>query len=539
MESLDIATESGWSTSANVAQSGTNEESTIIDEKGVSPGVSKVSSQNTMLLDADDMVTPNQIKGEKPIWRHPLPRTALVVVGVGAIGLSVIHLTQGNGAINPQPSQVVQQSPAPVAVTSVSEGDDVKAGKLQAKIATLEQKQQLEQLKNNKQSPRVNPNTVQPSPTVKPKVQPTATVAPVAATPPRPAVVAYSQPRRVYSQPIPIRRIPAAPSPAVIPKPIRTAVATPVPKLDPMEQSLAAANVGSYGSTSPTTSSPPSTANSGNYQTANAQSTNEDDSDWQTSRGVVTPPPEVSNASQAQSNSTLAGANVVDEQDNTNLQAVSYSSPGNSLIVGTKANGKLATPIAWTGRLENPTQNFLIELNEPLKSANNTVAIPSGTYLVAKVISATEAGLLQMSVSSMLVNSNGQTVERAVPEGALLILGKGGRPLKASAERPGSGGSNLGTVILSGISSATGLINQPSSQSIINSGGGYQSTITNGNPNYLAGFGQGAAQALLQQAQNRNQQAVRYRQSEPTVFSLNQGSSVQVFVNQSVPLGNL
>ncbi len=141
-----------------------------------------------------------------------------------------------------------------------------------------------------------------------------------------------------------------------------------------------------------------------------------------------------------------------------------------------------------------------------------------------------------MSVSSMLVNENGQTTEKPVPDGALLVLGKGGRPLKASAERPGSGGSNLGTIILSGISSATGLINQPSSQSTISSGGGYQSTITNRDPNYLAGFGQGAAQSLLQQAQNRNQQALRYRESEPTVFSLNQGSSVQVFVNQSVSL---
>lgn len=535
MESLDIATESGWSTSANVAQSETNEESVNLDEKGVSPGVSNVSSQLAMLLDADDLVTPNQITGERPIWRHPLPRTALVVVGVGAIGLSVIHLTQGNGAVAPNPSQVVQQSPAPVAVTSGSKGDDVKAGKLQAKIATIEQKQQLEQLKNNKQSPRVNPNTVQPSPTVKPTVGATTTVSPVAATPPRPAVVAYSQPRRVYSPPVPSRRTQIQASPVSIARPTRTVVQQPTPSTpapDPMEQWLAAGNIGSYGSTSNTLSP----GNRERYQAASAQSTNEDDSSWQASPGVGTPPSEASNAAQAQSSSTLVGANVVEEQDNTNLQSVSYSSAGNSLVVGTKANGKLTTPIAWTGRLENPQQNFLIELKEPLKSANDTVAIAKGTYLVAKVISATEAGLLQMSVSSMLVNENGQTSEKPVPQGALLILGKGGRPLKATAERPGSGGSNLGTVILSGISSATGLINQPSSQSIINSGGGYQSTITNGNPNYLAGFGQGAAQALLQQAQNRNQQAVRYRESEPTVFSLNQGSSVQVFVNQSVSL---
>ncbi len=145
-------------------------------------------------------------------------------------------------------------------------------------------------------------------------------------------------------------------------------------------------------------------------------------------------------------------------------------------------------------------------------------------------------GLLSLSVTSVLVNETGSTSEKDIPNGVLLILGKDGQPLKASSQRRNTTGNDLGTVVLSGVASTASLVNRPSSQSVYNSGGGFSSTTTNNDPNYLAGFGQGASQQLLQQMQNRNNQSRQAALSEPKVFTLKQGTSLQVFVNQSTSL---
>lgn len=347
-------------------------------------------------------------------------------------------------------------------------------------------------------------------------------------TPPPPVATyraTYSSPQVGYSKPY------RPPAPSTLPSaaytPSRVArqfvapqpIAKPLPSApttsqkapqDLMQQLANAANVGSYGSVSPTQSS------SRNYQTA---STATYTSNSPKIGGLGADP--VMTKSQAQSRPQLA----------------SYSSAANNIVVGTRANGKLETLIAWSGKLQNPNQNFLIQLTEPLIAANKSVAIPKGAYLVVRINDATDTGLLQMSATSALVTEkNGRTIEKPIPAGALLVLGKGGNLLKAQSQKRNNAGADLKMAVLSGLSNATGLINQPSSQSSFSSGGGFQTTTTNRDPNYLAGFGQGAAQAIVGEMQSRNQQARQSRQSESKVFVLNQGTSVQVFVNSSVSL---
>jgi hypothetical protein len=203
-----------------------------------------------------------------------------------------------------------------------------------------------------------------------------------------------------------------------------------------------------------------------------------------------------------------------------------------NLIVGTRVKAKLETPVAWSGSLDNSAyQNFLIKLTEPLKASNGAVVVPKKAYLVAQVNAATETGLIQMSAVSVLKQENGQTTEIPLPKGAVLILGKRGKPLQAKVEDRDGRGNKVGRALLSGAASVAGLSNQPSYQSVFSSGG-FTSTASSRDPNYLAGFGQGAAQEILQQAQDRTRQ--RQSLSTEPIFVLNQGTSVQVFVNQSV-----
>lgn len=491
----------------------------------------KVSGQ-VPLLDEEDSVTPEEIRQERPWWMRGTWR--MVVAGGATLGVlhvmfSLLGLWGGSS----------KETPSLVATDAAAIDREVteRMQQLETENENLKREQVMGEPLPAASNKSAAPGKVPAQPQVVP-----------ASAPPRPIPVQNVASRRPvpYTSLPPPRRIAYNPPPRSLPRPVvvaptRTSPAPAKEPIDLMQQQLMAANAGSYGRVSPTNteqidSSPSEDAN---YQTASYQDENAGSSLWEASGGTGTPPLEQSDVARANERSerAIAQVNGDREQDNASDRTVNYSTSADSLIVGTKANGKLETPIAWSGTLENPTQNFLIQLNEPLKAADNTVAIPKGAYLVAKIASADQSGLLQMSVSSMLVNKNGRTIEKPVPEGALLILGKGGKPLKASANRPNTNGNNLGTVVLSGVANVAGLVNRPSYQSSYSSNG-YQSSTTsnNSNPNYLAGFGEGAAQSLLQQAQNRNQQALRSRESEPIVFSLNQGSSVQIFVNQSVSL---
>ncbi len=206
------------------------------------------------------------------------------------------------------------------------------------------------------------------------------------------------------------------------------------------------------------------------------------------------------------------------------------------LVVGTKAKAKLQTPIAWSDEVQNPNQNFLVQLSEPLKGSDGEVSIPKGAYLVARVSTAGASGIILLSAVSYLSTRNERTIERPLPQGAILILGKNGQPLQAKLTRNNHSGTNVVTVLLSGADAATSLVNQATSQSYLGNGGSFSTTTTSPNPNYVAGFGQGVANELLQQIQERNQRARQQSESQPNVYILPQNTKVQVFVNSSISL---
>ncbi len=422
---------------------------------------------------------PYEVRTNHSFATHPMSK-GVVVLGITFAALSVggIFVTAlmggfsgGSNTVAAIPSE--EQKPNQPSITD--------ADTLRAKLLFNEQNKEVSKFKQDRQAkaavtqPTPKPVPVQPTPAqVAPRPAPVYNRPVAYSAPPRPAPVynrpaAYSAPPRpvAYSAP-PLRRViqPIAPPP-----PPRNEPQAPPQVQDPSQQWLAAANMGSYGSLPV---SPKSTATSTrgtraiNYQNVNSE--------------------------------TLATENTANKSSDTTssspYQSSSYSNnAGSNVIVGTKVKAKLETPIAWSGKLENPNQNFLIQLNEPLKASTGTVVVPKGAYLVAKISAADGAGLLNMSVASVLINENGLTSERPVPSGVLLILGKDGQPLKASSQRRNTTGNDLGTVILSGAASTANLINRPTSQSVYNGDGGFSSTTTNSDPNYLAGFGSGASAA--------------------------------------------
>jgi len=452
---------------------------------------------------------PYEVRTTHSFATHPMSKGVVVsVMTFAALSVGGIFFTVLMGGFSGANKNVAS---IPSEESKTKQPSITDADTLRAKLLLNEQGKEVSKFKQKKQAEAAStpkPVSVQPTPVV---------------VPPRPAPassrpVTYSNPPRpvpVYSRPTPSRPTPKSNRTVTYSAPPQRVAPPPPPRpapqespADPTAQWLAAGNIGSYGNISVTSRSPATS-----------------------SRGT-----RATNYQNVSSETLETGTNLTKSTDTTSssYQSVNYSSnAGNNVIVGTKAEAKLETPIAWSGNLKNPEQSFLIQLNEPLKASNNTVVVPKGAYLVAKISAADQVGLLSMSVTSVLINESGQTTEKPVPSGVLLILGKNGQPLKASSQRRNTTGNDLGTVILSGAANTAGLINRPTSQSVYNSGGGFSSTTTTNDPNYLAGFGEGASQALLQQMQNRNNQARQSAQSEPKVFTLKQGTSLQVFVNKS------
>lgn len=516
LQKTEIARETGWleDTDDSVAHSHLEQDTPVEISTPVS------APAEDALLDAEDFVAPNQINTVRPAWRHPLPRTILAVMGTGIIGVGVLQLTEGNSLIGSSQNQA-DLNPTSTSIPKPVGGDK---GDLQAQIATFELRQKINNINKARQAEKKSANITK-APT-HPKPQPTPP-----AKPPQRAVA--NSPQKYISPP---RTTWVAARPQQSPK--RQEVQASVLK-DPMEQWLAAANVGSFGSVS-----------SASNTQLEASSTSTEDNDAKVNGGTGSAPPnQTTSLMPAHPNPTTESlawsrfhpsATSIESQPSGSTQTINYSATIPQLIVGTKASGKLESGVAWSGRLSNNSHSFRIQLKEPLLAADNTVAVPKGAYLVARVDIAADSGLLEMSVVSFLLKSNGTIVEKPLPEAAvqtraIRILGKDGNYLQAKATHRNNARNNIGMVLLSGVSKVAALSNQLDYQSTYNDGD-FTSTTTSRNPNYLAGLGQGAASELLRQQRERGQQVQQSIEREPNVFVLEQGTTVQVYVNQSLSL---
>lgn len=345
--------------------------------------------------------------------------------------------------------------------------------------------------------------------TVKPSAQPT----------PRTAVVrsqASSVTRRVSTPstvPRPVSHTPSRPLAPVIP---RASTPTKVePKPDPMEQWLQAANAGSLGSGSLNSDATQTTNLQIDDSQADSQSTANSD-EMQPSGGVGVPSAQfhlpvqttaqINNSQDTAPISTqiqpsLGGTLQPQLQSATKAQTfqpIEYSSdPSTMLMVGTRASGEIDTAIGWSGDSSQNASlpNLRIKLLKALKTVDGKEVIPAGSYLVAKVDAVDSAGLLQLSAVSVQAGGN----ELPLPEGAIRIFGKKGRSLQAKYHGPKSRSflSQVGNV-----ASIAGAVTEDSNLSNL----------------YVLN-------ALQRNRQNSS--------TQPTYFTLDQGTSVQAYVDKS------
>lgn len=498
---------------------------------------------------------------EKPTprleWGKPLNKFALVLGGSAVVALIVFLFLEGVTKPSPKPAPTaeLQDFPAPVE----DEGEN-QEGKMRAEVALGDQAAAQEELSeknatgpgNSAESKSTKPspgNTVRSSSSRVTRPQRVAEPPQRVALPPRPTTTyrpnyasaparPYAPPRAAYSAPSRPVRSPATPSRAE----------TPVEQ-DPVEAWLIASQLGSYGGFTSEDDSPETEIAQGSP--TSSPSTSPDDSqeqqvnpiDGADSRGTLTSPR--SSAFQVASTPSVAtptGINpaVTASPTEVNPQeeaAILTEQPLKMLMAGTKAPGILTTPMIWDeGGLQ---KQLLVRLSEPLKTADNQVALKEGTHILTQVQSLSEAGLVRMVAVAALVEQGGQQVEVPLPQNAVVIQGKEGGALRAKKldnKGPELARRDLMFFALGAVAKASELFTRPQeSVSIFNAAGG-SIAQTNPEPNILAGVLQGGSESLSEQLEERNDRAMDEIANRPNVSFLPAGTTVEVYASQTVTL---
>ncbi|QMS86138.1 hypothetical protein HUN01_00465 (plasmid) [Nostoc edaphicum CCNP1411] len=455
---------------------------------------------------------PEEIVTTRPVANHPLLKGLTVSGGVLLIvvmfGTMISSIT---GALNSPGDKPAQQNAKSIQ-TDIKSDDENEEGELKTAIALTSQKGELQAVtKKNAETapptPTITPTaTVTPTPTVKTQPTPTRPLT-IHQAPPPPTVTRPSRSDRVAAQPV-VRQ----PVSALIPKPVKSqVVSNPLPvrttPKDPMQEWLAAANVGNYSST----------------DTGNADLNQEEAElgNVQVNGGIGIKPDSLPRSDR-----------------NSSPQPPPTNYDGKRVLVGTRAAGVIETPVAWVGSgvSNQQQQNSLIRLTQPLKAFDGSEVLPKDAYVVA-MINPTNSEIVQMTAVSVLVNINGKTEEKPLPQNSILVLGKNGNLLKAESRQ---GGSNLGNSLmasmLSGLSKVAEIQNRANSETTISSLGTTTTTTSNSDKNLLAGFTEGSINQILSRMKNSNEQQLQQVQQQQQVFVIETGKPVQIFVNQSISI---
>ncbi len=428
---------------------------------------------------------PYESRTKQPIWANPFAKAGLVGTGtlVAVIATSTLlgDITKGtNVQAEPEKNEVVPTAEAPAS-------KEQDKGKLLAQIALGTQGRALEEINKN--------NHPTSPPTFSPKAPP--------------VIIRASKPNRSVSKKD-LAALAAILKQRSQPAPLQAAAFNQ--NLDPQQQWQMLSQVGSYGQIY----SGHSGANNGggNFSSSNGQN--------------------------AQLVSQVQASSAPEEESPLLTGRVRRS-----VVTGSTAQGLLSTPVVWEGGRRgaqgdadnaaavDDEDRFIIQLTSALKASDGSEALAIGTPLVVKVRSVSGSGTLKLSAVAVIMDGE----ETQIPPGSISIRASGGGPLTARNVQDRGGeiaSSDAGIFALAGISKAASLFTRAQSTTTSN---GFNSVTSTQNPapDILAGVLEGGTSAIINQIQARNERAIQESLARPDLWMLAAGTSVQVFVNKSVP----
>jgi hypothetical protein len=217
------------------------------------------------------------------------------------------------------------------------------------------------------------------------------------------------------------------------------------------------------------------------------------------------------------------------------------SQTGNTknVTIGTTALGTVMMPMIWDEGGNNANDRFAVKLTQPLTAIDGSVALPTGTIIVAKVATVGKKNNLVSASAVALIypNSQGIVKQEIVPVNTLLIRGKQNQPL--IAQKLHDAGSEIAKQdLLVGLLSSLGrvgsVVNQPRSQSstVVSGGSFNQSTVTtNSEPQIWAAALEGFFSPVSDRLSQRSDKIVEELLQRPNIQFIPEGTEVSIVAN--------
>ncbi|HBL12328.1 MAG TPA: hypothetical protein DD379_13150 [Cyanobacteria bacterium UBA11162] len=456
----------------------------------------------------EEVEDPHEAKTKPTLSGNPYAKAAVVGVALmGVFGIGGFFLTQISGADFKKAPSLIQANQKPKLEKkpeSEPVGEDV--GTLKTELAISSQEKQIKAVEKSR-SPRQEIKTQKPhsQPTPSTTTATTSTPSP----PPPPSPYTYTPPpRRIASPPVSYARVtpPMQSSPLPVPSPPETLppprVSSQPPKPEPtapettetgLENWQMLARLGSYGTTV-----------------------------QEVSESAVTT---------KEITQTEAGTIPV-------IETVAIAQNSRSTVqfqVGQLAIAKTITPIIWVSSEDAINQRFVVQLDEPITSANGWELLPVGTQIVMTCQAVHDSGMVDTEAIAIIKDG----VEYQLPPDTISIRGESGQPLIASHWNSNSGEvarRDLKVFLFGALSKVGEVLNQPDSQSsTTTSGSGFSQTssITSGDPNFIGAVLEGGFTPLTEQIKERNEQALDELLERENIWYVPADQPVQVFVNKS------
>ncbi|MDJ0719760.1 MAG: hypothetical protein QNJ54_36985 [Prochloraceae cyanobacterium] len=204
-----------------------------------------------------------------------------------------------------------------------------------------------------------------------------------------------------------------------------------------------------------------------------------------------------------------------------------------TLKIGTTATGELTSAIAWIGEFKDRHRNYVVKLSSHLKSPSGKIVVPAGAEIIVSVNRTTPSGELGLVAKSIqLAPSVGGSRVTSISTDIFRILAISGNELLiATKKTPNTISSDLFAALLGGAREASELINRPTIRySSRDYFGSYQ--YSESDPNIAAGAISGGAEVLSERLAARNQRRMRELEKNPTIYVLEKGTRVQIYVNK-------
>lgn len=211
------------------------------------------------------------------------------------------------------------------------------------------------------------------------------------------------------------------------------------------------------------------------------------------------------------------------------------------VTLGSSASAVVSTPIVWTEDGSSPTDGrFAVTLTEPLLDVNGDIALPKDTVLITEVKEITpDSHVVRQSAIAVVYRDRlGQIRQQEIPPNNLIVRGGNNKHLVAKSQGRSSG-SILRQDLLIGALSSLGkmgeIINRPEEE-LIREDDGFDSyrrerRITSDEGDILGAALEGFFERSADRLNERSSQTIKRQLARKPVLVVPEGEKATVYVN--------